>query len=111
MIKTNIFYEINLFDENTFLYGEENIIAYKLREKSYKNVILNTCVFYHEHSVSINKTFNSYIERYNILYNSLSYYNKNYLKTGIIANCFFKFIWKITNIEKALISIIKSFKR
>lgn len=110
MIKTKIFYEINLFDENTFLYGEENIIAYKLKEMSYKNIIINTCSFYHEHSASINKTFDSYIKRYNILYRSLNYYNKKYLKTGNMKNLFFWFVWKISTVEKGLISFIRYLK-
>ena len=110
MIKSDVFYEINLFDEGTFLYGEENIIAYKLKEIGYKNLVINNCIFYHEHSTTINKTFNSNVHKYNILYRSLDYYNKNYLKTNFIYNTVFWIMWKITSFEKVIIGLFKSKK-
>lgn len=109
MIKAEIFYEINMFDEGTFLYGEENIISYKLKERNYINIILNNVTYLHEHSVTINKEFESYSKKYKILYNSLDYYNKTYLKTGIINNLIFLFAWKLSNLEKLIISFIKNF--
>lgn len=108
MIKTKTFYEIGLFDENTFLYGEENILAYKIKQHGYRNVILNTCSFNHEHSVSINKSFSSYEEKYKILFKSLDYYNTAYLNTGKIKGVFFLMWFKITNLEKKIIALIKN---
>lgn len=111
MVKAEVFYKINMFDEGTFLYGEENIISYKLKERNYKNIILNNITYLHEHSATINKEFESYSKKYKILYNSLDYYNKTYLKTGIIRNLIFLFAWKLSNLEKLIISCIKNFIR
>ena len=107
MIKSDVFYEINLFDEKTFLFGEENILAYKLNKKGYKNIILNNIFYNHEHSASINKSFNTLIAKYNILYNSLKYYNKEYLNTSIFKDIIFFMFFKIGNVEKRIISLIR----
>lgn len=110
MINYNIFSEINLFDENTFLFGEEDILSYKLYEKGYKSVILNNIFYKHEHSVSINKTV-SLVKKYEILYKSLDYYNKVYLNSGKIKNYIFYMFWKVSCIEKYFISLIENIKR
>lgn len=109
MIKAKEFFQIGLFDENTFLYGEENIIAKKLKDKNYRSAILNDCIYYHEHSATIDNTFNTYSSRYDLLFKSLMYYNKTYLKTGVIKNIFFWVIFKVCNLEKLVLSIIKGY--
>lgn len=108
MIKSNVFYDINLFDENTFLYGEENILAYKLYKKGYKNIILNEISYNHEHSASIDKTFNTLVSKYNILYKSLRYYNKEYLKTNKLEDILFFICFKLSNLEKRIITLIRN---
>ena len=108
MIKSNVFYNIKLFDENTFLYGEENILAYKLYKKGYKNIILNDISYNHEHSASIDKTFNTLVSKYNILYKSLRYYNKEYLKTNKLEDILFFICFKLSNLEKRIITLIRN---
>ncbi|CEQ31480.1 putative glycosyltransferase [[Clostridium] sordellii] len=111
MIKSSIFYEINLFDENTFLFGEENILAYKLRKRNYQNVVLNNIFYNHDHSASINKSFNTLLLKYKILYDSLKYYNREYLKTGMFKHIIFFIFFKIGNAEKRIITVIKKVLR
>lgn len=111
MTKVEMFYQIGLFDENTFLFGEENILAYKIKDKGYRNVIMNKYNFLHEHSTSINKKYNTNLKKYKILYNSLDYYNKCYLKTNIFQNLLFYLMWKVSNIEKIVISGLKIIMR
>ena len=48
IIKTKIFQEIGLFDERTFLYGEERIIGYKVKEKGYKFLLMPSEKVVHE---------------------------------------------------------------
>ena len=107
MIKSDVFYEINLFDEKTFLFGEENILAYKLNKKGYKNIVLNKIFYNHEHSASINKSFNTLLSKYKILYNSLKHYNKEYLQTSIFKDIVFFIFSKIGNIEKIIITLVR----
>lgn len=71
------FKEIGFFDENTFLFFEEDIICKKLREKGYKIVSLNDCNFIHYDSVTIGKIMNMF-KKQDILFESRKYYNKKY---------------------------------
>lgn len=107
MIKTKEFFGIGLLDENTFLYCEENILAKRLQSRNYKSAIINDCEYFHEHSASIDKTFNSRIAKYNLLYKSLKYYNEHYLNTGKFKDFLFLLVWKISNLEKLVLSAFK----
>lgn len=69
--------KVNYFDENTFLYYEENILAKKLKVRNYKTVINNKVLVYHDHAVTISKNVNN-INRYKITKDSMMYYEKNY---------------------------------
>lgn len=69
--------QVNYFDEDVFLYYEENIIAKKL-EKINKKIKLNTSVeVFHNHSVTIDKSIN-HIKKYKELKKSQLYFQKNY---------------------------------
>ena len=83
---------VNYYDENTFLYYEENIMAKKLKVKGYKTVINNNIVVYHDHEATINKNVNN-INKYKITKESFMYYEKNYND----ASNFQLFILKILN--------------
>ena len=72
--------DVGFFDENTFLYYEENILASKLKEKKYHNYIMTEDEYIHNHSVSINKSIKSIRQRLLIASRSRLYYCKNYLK-------------------------------
>jgi len=50
IIKKDIFVSLGLFDENTFLYNEENILAIKIKNKGYKEAVSINDYFYHNHS-------------------------------------------------------------
>lgn len=80
MIKSDIFKEIDYFDENLFLYYEENVICSKIKKLNYDVIILNYCSVIHNHSVSIDKSHNE-LSKYKILKKSQMYYLDNY------ANC------------------------
>lgn len=108
MIKASVIEEIGYMDEDVFLYCEEAIMSYKLLNKNYKNILLTTDEFVHEHSISINKSIQSRVRQHEILYNSkLVYYEKykniNGMKLNIL-KCFFK----IGLLEKKAIYSIKN---
>ena len=74
--------KINDFDEGTFLYYEENILAYKLKKLGIRTCIDNSVSVKHNLSVSVDKSIKKY-KKYKILMNSLFYYEKNILKSNI----------------------------
>ncbi len=55
MIKTDVFCELGLFDENVFLYNEENILGIKLKKMGLKAVVSLDDFYYHNHDYSNNK--------------------------------------------------------
>ena len=77
MIKSDIFKEIDYFDENLFLYYEENVICSKIKKLNYDIVILNYCSVIHNHSISIDKSYNK-LSKYRILKESQMYYLEKY---------------------------------
>lgn len=77
LIDSKALEKVNFFDENTFLYYEENILAKKLKVKKYKTVINNKVTVYHDHAKTISKNVNN-INRYKITKQSMMYYEKNY---------------------------------
>ena len=79
-VKTKVFSEVGLFDEDTFLYYEENILARKLKKKGYQNYIYSKYSYIHKESVSINKSFPKWKKKFDIAYDSRKLYCQKYLR-------------------------------
>ena len=69
--------KINFFDENIFLYYEENVIASKIKSLGYKTLIINDVSVIHNHSVTIDNSLNR-IKKYKELKKSQKYFHKTY---------------------------------
>lgn len=82
MIRKDVIKKIDYFDENTFLYYEENILGHKLKDKHMKTCIDNEVSVIHNLSVSVDKSINK-IKKYKILKESQKYYEVNYNKANI----------------------------
>lgn len=96
----------NFYDEDVFLYYEENIMAKKLKKLN-KKTLLNTNVsVIHNHSVTIDKNINR-IKKYKTLKKSQMYFQKNYNK----ANIFERFLLLLTNKLTLLLIYISSIFR
>jgi len=89
MISAKAIQDVGLFDENVFLYCEERILAYKLKRKRYKNILLGQESYIHEHSISINKNINSEISKYKLLQKSKKVYHRNYLYVSRVKSFIF----------------------
>lgn len=81
LVKHNILKEINYFDENTFLFFEEDILAKKLEQKGYETISLNNLKFIHHESVTIGKLYNK-IRKIELINKSKKYYHKTYHNIG-----------------------------
>ena len=71
--------KVDYFDENTFLYYEELILAKKFEKIDMQEAIDNNVVIIHNHSVTIDKNVNK-INKYKILKQSQRYFVKEYLQ-------------------------------
>lgn len=95
IINSNDLKEVDFFDENVFLYYEENIIAKKLQRIN-KEIKINTKVeVFHNHSVTIDKNINR-IKKYKELKKSQLYFHKNYNKANIFDIIFLYITSRIT---------------
>lgn len=81
MVKYDVFKEIGMFDENVFLFYEEDILAKKLSQKGYETVSINDVKFVHYESQTIDKTLR-YYKKMKQLYQSKMYYHKQYNQIG-----------------------------
>lgn len=102
--------EVGFFDENTFLYYEENIIAKKLKKKNYKVMLQSDVSVFHNHAVIIDKNIHS-IKKFKILKESQLYFQKEYnhanvLQIGLlhITNKLSLCILYVTSMVKKIIS-------
>ena len=110
MIKLKDFKKVNLFDENTFLYYEENILGKKLLDNNMFSYIDTTVKVIHNLSVSVDKTYNS-INKYKILKNSQKYYEKNYNNLNIFGIILLRIFYYISLGISYIILFIQSRKR
>lgn len=77
LIKSEVLRKINFFDENTFLYYEENIACSKVKKTNYQILVNNNITVIHNHSVSVDKNIN-YINKFKILKKSQLYFETYY---------------------------------
>lgn len=83
VISASALKDVEFFDENVFLYYEENIIASKFRKKGYKTLIINDVSVIHNHSVTIDNSLGR-IRKYKALKKSQKYFHKYYNNAGIL---------------------------
>ena len=83
MVDSIFLKSVDFFDENTFLYYEEQIFAKKVSENKKYEAINNKVEIIHDHSVSIDKSIKR-VGKHRILKSSQRYFVKNYLKGHFI---------------------------
>ena len=95
IVKSNVMKDIDYFDENTFLYYEENILSAKLKNNNYNVYVSNKYKAKHNHSKTVDKNINS-VKKFKILKESQKYYVNNYTKANILEKLLIKIISGIT---------------
>ena len=107
-IKREAYDAVDGLDENTFLYVEENILAKRLEKAGYSEAVLTKERYDHFHSVSIKKKYkSSKAKAFHNFYPSMTYYNKQYLKTGIVRNAIFNICYGLAYLERVLYDVLK----
>lgn len=102
-------YELGLMDENTFLFMEEAILAFKIKALGLKNYIINDIYYEHEMSTTISSNL-SQINIRKILINSRLYFHREYLKTNYFGLLLIKLLFRFWIIETFLLNSFKKFK-
>lgn len=98
VIKHKVLKEIDYFDENVFLFYEEDILGKKLKEKGYEIYSLNDIHFMHYESQTIGKVF-SYGKKINMLNKSKVYFQTKYNKINILQKLLLYILILCRNIE------------
>lgn len=75
VIKKDVFEKIGYFDDNTFLYYEEIIMAHKLKELGYNTYVDNRVEISHDLSKSVDKSVKK-LNKFKYLKSSQYYYEK-----------------------------------
>lgn len=101
-----LFKNIGYFDENTFLFYEEDIIGVKAKEKGYSIFSLNNLSFIHYESKSIEKIMNIF-KKQDILFNSRIYFQKEYNKANSFQIMIFMILRYIRKFELIFETLIK----
>lgn len=108
LIRTSVFEQIGGFDEDTFLYGEENLLFFKIKNAGLKCAIIPGCTYIHAHGTSINKEFSSVKNRYLILLESNLIYEKKALKPSCIYLRIYEFIFRMGSSVFAFLTSIRN---
>ncbi len=111
MIRRDVLNLVGNFDESTFLFYEENILATKLKRINKKSYIDNEVKITHNESVTINKTMAS-INKYKRLKDSQKIYAKYYLHANEFQMFILRFVYYISLIIAYIIYFFnKLFKK
>lgn len=97
MISSKHLEEMGYFDENVFLYYEENIMGIKTKRLKKNIIVCNNVDVVHDHSVSIDKSLKR-IKKYDILKTSQEYFEKTYNGASRIELFFLKVFRYLTRI-------------
>ena len=95
MISSKHLEDMGYFDENVFLYYEENIMGIKTKRLKKNIIVCNNVDVIHDHSVSIDKSLKR-IRKYDILKTSQEYFEKTYNGANKIELFFLKVIRYLT---------------
>ncbi len=97
MISSKHLEDMGYFDENVFLYYEENIMGIKTKKLGKNIIVCNNVDVIHDHSVSIDKSLKR-IKKYDILKISQEYFEKKYNHANKIELFFLKVFRYLTRI-------------
>jgi len=75
-------FSAGLYDENVFLYGEEYMLAWKMKACGYRTALLLRESYVHRHSLTIRKTFKNILKRQKMREESTLHYYREYLKAN-----------------------------
>ncbi len=94
------------YDENIFLYCEENVLGFKMRAAGYKTLLLCNESYRHEGSTTIKQSFKGMTKRQRIRQRSERYYYRNYLKAGALKMIFTRIFQGVVLFETCIAQML-----
>lgn len=106
IIDSQKFFEVGMFDENTFMFGEEVILSERMKRHNYLVYFYNDLEILHEHGASVKKVASKIIaEKW--MYSSLEYYYMNYKNLSLAAKCISKLSFEMYILRIKLVEIFR----
>lgn len=94
------FYQIGLFDENTFLYMEEAILGQKVKQKGLQNYLVRSLSFRHDQTEQ-SRSLGALIRMRRYWLASVLYYHQTYHRLRIFTKGLFYFLTLLWVVESA----------
>lgn len=110
LVSVDTFKSVKGFDERTFLYGEERILAYKLKKLNCKNYIATNVVFVHEDSGVTDKYLITK-QKFKYLYDSRLVYWRYYDRVSKVDESLYKLVALFSLLGISILSDLQRFLR
>lgn len=99
LTRITFFIDCGGYDEEVFLFEEESILGFKIKEIGYDTLYLTTQSYIHAHSVSISKSIPKEIKQIKLLFSSRIIFLRKYLKCSKFELFFYKIYYSILIFE------------
>ncbi len=104
MGQKDTFYQVGLFDEATFLYGEEAILAQRVKQLGLQNYLIRSLRFHHDWGKTTGRFFSSAkLQRYWL--ESTVYYQRKYNGIGEVKVGFLRLLFWCWRLETKVLSL------
>lgn len=107
-VKYDVLKEVDYFDDRTFLYNEENILGYKIKELGYREVVLIQEKIIHFAGSSVKKNLSQWKKKAEILKDSRCVYLKYHLKVSKFKLIIYKILFGMGKYERHYMAKIKN---
>lgn len=109
MVDSEKMIKYGMYDEDFFLYGEEQILAKKMIKANLKSVLLLNESYIHYHSKTISKTYRSNYAKRKLLFESKRKYLKKYHKVSSLHLMFVSCLFFLIYLEIPVINLFNLF--
>lgn len=109
MVNAHDMIKYGMYDEDNFLYSEEEMLAIKFKKAKLKTCLLLDETYIHEHSVSISKSFPSELKKKRMNLNSRLFVLNKYYGAGPVHKSIFSILAKLAYFENKIIFKLKGY--
>jgi len=110
VFKADALKAINYFDEGIFLYSEEDIIGYKLKQEGFDVALITDEQYLHCHDYK-KRTIKNYLSHYLWLNKDKLYFLKKYKKINWLQSIVFKGALYLCFVERFLVQVLRKIVR
>lgn len=110
-VKRDAFIKAGGLNEKTFLYYEENLFSYKIKEQGLSVAILTKERYDHFHSVSIKKRFKGKRKAYRHFHKGMLTYLEDCVKINFLQKIIFELCFLLGYFERVIYDLIKGIKK